>query len=163
MGASPTSLRKNYDQLVYLPQYEKKRIVCGGKKEPVTSLVQDAPQAYELMEPREAIRDLRWCMALAVTLFGFSTVTFVEANPAASFLGGALASSRLFTTPTSVLAFSEIHQFVAAIFLLTFVQVGDTVYRAPGTCTGNPMGRLALASVTGRDELEMDKNGERRN
>ena len=35
------------------------------------------------------------------------------------------------------------------------------IYKTPGTAIGNPVGRLALSAVTGRDEVTFDLNWER--
>ena len=39
---------------------------------------------------------------------------------------------------------------------LTLIQIGDTIWRAPGVTIGNPFGRLALGATTGKDELDRD-------
>ena len=58
MDRAPREIRQAYDDLVYLPQYEKECIICSEDKEVVSSLVRDTPQAYEQMEPRDAKEDL---------------------------------------------------------------------------------------------------------
>ena len=121
MGRAPTQVRDAYDELVFMPEYEKKCLLCNGKKKAVSSCVRDTPQAYEQIEPETATRDLRWCAALTRLLTRKDTVTIVRENSGASFLGGVTASLLMMNASYVILSFPEVIQYVSALFCLVYV------------------------------------------
>ena len=50
----------------------------------------------------------------------------------------------------------EITQMFALLVSLVLVRVGDVVFRSVGVTIGNPVGRIAIGAVTGKNEIEFD-------
>lgn len=156
MKRAPAHLRKGFAWPRYDERFRHTCIVCGGKKKPVSSSVRDLPQAYEQVEPPLATRDFGWMIELASERTGHKNVTINRDNPGNSFLGGVPGAHLCLQGPFQVLTRAEVYQWVTTLFQLVWVRVGDTIWRTPGTCIGNPMGRLALAAYTGRQEVKLD-------
>lgn len=156
MGAAPKMLHEGYEELTYDPLYRHCCLKCQGFKKVVSNAVMDAGQAYEQIEPATAREDFRWDCEFVKATTGKETVTYVRENPASSYLGGVVTGVLALRAIYVVLMITEVHAFISILFMLTYVRVGNSIWKTPGTCIGNPVGRLALACTTGRDEVEYD-------
>ncbi len=61
-----------------------------------------------------------------------------------------------FNSPVVVVSFVDILQYIFLILSMNLIQIGNSIWRAPGVTIGNPFGRLALGAVTGYEEYLRD-------
>lgn len=161
MKLAPEHLHKGFARLRYDERFRHVCIVCGGRKKPVSSSVCDLPQAYEQIEPPQATEDLGWMIALSSEITGHRTVTINRDLPGMPFLGGVPGARLCLQGPYQVVTRAEVFQWISPLLQLVWVRVGDAIWKTPGTCIGNPMGRLALAAYTGGQEIGLDARWKR--
>lgn len=117
----------------------------------------DAGQAYEQTCTRQAVWCMFWVAAWVWVHTGEMTVTVFRERRGASRLGGSCNRLFDFRAAVVVMYFVEIGQYFYLILGITLIQLGDSIWGAPGVTIGNPFGRIALAAVSGWEEWERDK------
>lgn len=84
-------------------------------------------------------------------------MTVFREHRGASRLGGTCSGLFDYRAAVVVLSFVEIGQYFYLILGITLIQLGDSIWRAPGVTIGNPFGKIALAAVSGWEECEGDR------
>ena len=122
----------------------------------MTVLVKDAGQAYEQTLPWAAIRAFAWALAWVRVTERTESVSVSREELGRSKIGGIVPKLLELGSLWIVFSNVELLQMFAAVLGICLVQVGSVIFYARCVTIGNPFGRIAIAAVTGREEVLFD-------
>jgi len=146
------------------PCYRKVCAWCNQGKGQVAQGLFDASAFYEQVAPRTAILALAFFLLSAASWLGLASISVAKTIPMTTKLGGLLHPRIPSFFPAKALVwtltFVEIYMWFGAFISVNVVEALDAVWMiAPGaTAIGSPFGRVCVALVSGRQELEFDHN-----
>jgi len=153
-------MRSRIASLVRPARFRRCRASCGDVEDPVTCMVIDASQFYEQTSPEDGITAVAWNMAWVTRHTCHDTVSVLDGQGARGSLGGRIPTNGFVPRNVKVMVFgfAELLSLYALCILMTLVQLGNTMWHIPHTPIGNIMGRVTVAAISGRMEIETDLN-----
>ena len=114
--------------------------------------VADAGAFYQQVPPKESISALRWLVKRLEKEHKVRTVSVKKGLKAMGWLGGQASDYVNWNASVLVFWFWEVQLVYATYIVIAWVRVGDHIMQVLNTSIGSPLGRIAVALVTGRLE-----------